>query len=68
MLTADNITDKEIRSLLDSPHRHIRVIAEDALVTFTDEFSNSPYLKGCLRDRKTARARCAEILNARGVK
>jgi hypothetical protein len=57
MLTADTITDEQIRELMrDASDHAISVICRTALSRLIPERFDS---------REQARARCAEILNAR---
>lgn len=57
--TVDNITDEQIRELRTSADLATRASCSAALAIY--ETNGDP-------DRMVARARCAEILNARNVK
>jgi hypothetical protein len=65
MLTADTITDEQIRELLMAGSAVIRDIARVALAKPVETDPPSPYYQTVLREWCNARDRCAEIINKR---
>lgn len=70
MITADTITDEQIEALrnevapMSAPRPRSERTAEDLAIIDACDYALTPYPEYAAK-RESARARCAEILNAR---